>query len=125
MIRRREFITRLGGAAAMWPLGARAQQAGMPVVGFLSGRSPADSVAEIGGFHRGLAETGFIEGKNVAIQFRRADGHYDRLPALASELVGERVAVIAAVGGGASGLAARAATVRVPIVFASGGDAVK
>jgi putative ABC transport system substrate-binding protein len=72
-----------------------------------------------------LAETGFIEGKNVAIEFRWADGHYDRLPALASELVGERVAVVAAVGGGASGLAARAATASVPIVFASGGDAVK
>jgi putative ABC transport system substrate-binding protein len=124
MIRRRDFITLLGGAAA-WPLAVRAQQAVIPVVGFLSGRSPADSVAEIGGFHRGLAETGFIEGKNVAIEFRWADGHYDRLPALASELVGERVAVIAAVGGGASGLAARAATASVPIVFASGGDAVK
>ena len=124
MIRRRDFITLLGGAAA-WPLAVRAQQAVIPVVGFLSGRSPADSVAEIGGFHRGLAETGFIEGKNVAIEFRWADGHYDRLPALASELVGERVAVVAAVGGGASGLAARAATASVPIVFASGGDAVK
>src|SRR5262245_10315432 len=107
-VRRRELIALLGGAAAAaWPLVARAQQSTIPVVGFLSGRSPADSVAEIGGFHRGLAETGFIEGKNVAIEFRWADGHYDRLPALASELVGERVAVIAAVGGGASGLAAR------------------
>src|SRR5262245_27197887 len=113
MIRRREFIAAFGGAAAAWPRGTRAQQAAIPVVGFLSGRSPADSVAEIGGFHRGLAETGFIEGKNVAIEFRWADGHYDPLPALASELVGERDAVIAAVGGSASGLAARAATASV------------
>jgi putative ABC transport system substrate-binding protein len=127
-MRRRDFITLFGGAApcsVAWSLAARAEQPAMPIVGFLSGRSLADSVAEVRGFHRGLAETGFIGDKNVAIQFRWADGRYDRLPALASELVGERVAVMAAVGGGASGLAAKAATASIPIVFASGGDAVK
>ena len=122
--KRREFITLLGGAAG-WPIAVRAQQSARPVVGFLSGRSVADSVAELREFHRGLAEAGFVEGTNVAIEFRWADGRYDRLAALASELVRERVAVIAAVGGGASGLAAKAATATIPIVFATGGDAVK
>jgi len=124
-MRRREFITLLGGAAVAWPLAARAQQPAMPIVGFLSGRSSADSVEEVKGFHRGLAETGHVEGKNITIEFRWADGHYDRLPALATELVGHRVAVLAAVGGGASGLAAKSVTSTIPIVFASGGDAVK
>jgi putative ABC transport system substrate-binding protein len=125
VMKRREFITLLGGAAAAWPLTARAQQPAMPIVGFLSGRSSADSVEEVKGFHRGLAETGHVEGKNITIEFRWADGHYDRLPALATELVGHRVAVLAAVGGGASGLAAKSVTSTIPIVFASGGDAVK
>jgi putative ABC transport system substrate-binding protein len=97
----------------------------MPVIGFLSGRSPAESAEEVKAFHRGLAESGHVEGKNVAIEFHWADGRYDRLPALATELVARRVAVIAAVGGGASGLAAKSVTSTIPIVFASGGDAVK
>jgi putative tryptophan/tyrosine transport system substrate-binding protein len=123
-MRRRDLFKLLGGAASL-PFAARAQQPAIPVVGFLSGRSPADSVAELRSFHRGLAEAGFVEGKNVAIEFRWAEGRYDRLAALASELVGQRVAVIAAVGGGASGRAAKAATATIPVVFATGGDAVK
>src|SRR5690349_6726317 len=123
-MRRREFIGLLAGAAS-WPLAARAQQREMPVIGFLSGRSFVDSVEEVKGFYQGLAQTGHVEGKNIAIEFRWADGHYDRLPALAAEFVAQHVAVIAAVGGGASGLAAKAVTSSIPIVFASGGDAVK
>src|SRR5262245_47222069 len=122
-LRRREFIALFGGAAAAWPMAARAQK--QPVIGFLSGRSSADSIEEVKGFHRGLAETGHVEGKNIAIEFRWADGHYDQLPALATDLVARRVEVIAAVGGGASGLAAKSVTSTIPIIFASGGDAVK
>jgi putative tryptophan/tyrosine transport system substrate-binding protein len=123
-MRRRDFITLLGGATA-WPLVARAQQPVMPVVGFLSGRSPSDSVKELKAFHRGLAEAGYVDGKNIAIEFRWAEGRYDQLRALATELVGRPVGVIAAVGGGASGLAAKSVTSTIPIVFSSGGDAVK
>ena len=125
IMRRREFIG-LVGIAPLWPsLAARAQHPTMPVIGFLSGRSPADSVEELKAFHRGLAETGHAVGTNVAIEFRWANGQYDRLSALATELVAHGVAVIAAVGGGNSGLAAKSVTSRIPIVFASGGDAVK
>lgn len=124
-MKRRDFVMGLGGVAAGWPCGALAQQKALPIVGFLSGRSPDESADLVKAFRRGLAEAGFTEGGNVAIQFRWADGRYDRLATLAAELTRNHVAVIAAVGGGVSGLAAKTATSTIPIVFASGGDAVK
>jgi len=125
MMRRREFIMLLGGAAAAWPVGTWAQQLVTPVIGFMSGRSPAESEYLVKAFRTGLNELGYVEGRNVSVEYRWADGHYDRLPALAAELVGRRVAAIAATGGSVSGLAAKAATATTPIVFSSGGDAVK
>jgi putative ABC transport system substrate-binding protein len=117
-MRRREFIATVVGAVVTWPHGVRAQQP-MPVIGFMSARSPEDSVAVLAAFRRGLGEGSLIEGKNVEIQFRWARGDFNRLPAMAAELVNQRVAVLVAVGGEPSALAAKAATSTIPIVFAS------
>jgi putative tryptophan/tyrosine transport system substrate-binding protein len=124
-LRRREFISLLGGAAATWPLAARAQQGTMPVIGFLSSRSPGESAGVIAAFRQGLREVGFIEGDNLAIAFRWAEGHYDKLPALAGELVGLRVALLFAAGGPPSALAAKAATSIIPVVFSAVSDPIE
>ena len=124
-LRRREFITLLGGAAAAWPLAARAQQPAMPVIGFMSARSPEDSVHLLEAFRRGLEERGFVEGRNVVIEYRWARGDYDRLPDMAVDLVSRRVNVLTAVGGDPSPRAAKRATASIPIVFGIGGDPVR
>jgi putative ABC transport system substrate-binding protein len=123
-MQRREFLKFFGGAIA-WPVGARAQQRAMPVVGFMSGRATNDSAHLVAAFQQGLAETGFVDGQTVAIEFRWAEGNYDRLPALAADLVGRKVAVIVGVGGDVSAVAATKATKTIPVVFGMGGDPVK
>ena len=122
-MRRRTFISLLGGAAAAWPLAARAQQPTMPVVGFMSARSAADSSREVVAFRQALAETGYEEGRNVAVEFRWAQGQFDPLPAIAGELVRRPVAVLVAVG--LSARVAKAATTTIPIVFGTGLDPVE
>ena len=121
-MRRREFIALLG--ATVWPLAGRAQQA-MPVIGFLSSRSPAEFTAVVAAFRQGLRELGFVEGQNLVIAFRWAEGRYDQLPALAADLVGLRVAVLLTAGGPPSAHAAKAATSTIPIVFSAASDPVR
>jgi putative ABC transport system substrate-binding protein len=119
-MRRRELIVDVGLAAILWPCTVRAQQKALPLIGFLSSRSPEDSSAQMAGFRQGLAEMSYVEGENLAIEYRWARGDYRRLPALATNLVGKPVRVIAAVGGDPSALAAKAATSTIPIVFSMG-----
>jgi putative ABC transport system substrate-binding protein len=122
-MRRREFITLLSSAAA-WPFAARAQQPAVPVIGFLSSRSPDESADLVAAYSGGLKEGGFVDGQNATIEFRWAHGDYGHLPSLAADLVSRRVSVITALGGDPSAIAAKAATTTIPIVFAIGGDPV-
>src|SRR5713101_86255 len=122
-MKRRDLLTLAAGVPLVWSLAARAQQKAMPLIGFLSSQSPGASALLVAAFHQGLSETGYIEGQNVAIEYRWAEGHYDRLPALAADLVGRKVDVIAAMGGNPSPLAAKSKTSTIPIVFTAS-DAV-
>jgi putative ABC transport system substrate-binding protein len=124
-MKRRQFITLIGGAAAVWPLTVRAQQPAIPVLGFLHSGLAEPNAIFVTAFRRGLNETGFVEGRNLAIEFRWAEQHYDRLPGMVTDLIGRKVAVIVAAGGDPAAVAAKAGTSTIPIVFETGTDAVK
>jgi putative tryptophan/tyrosine transport system substrate-binding protein len=124
-MRRREFITLLGGTAVAWPITARAQQPAMPVIGLLDQRSPEELTDRLRGFHKGLKDERFVEGQNAVIDYRWAENRMDRLPELAAELVRRRVNVIAATGGIPSAFAAKAATTTIPVVFVASDDPVR